>query len=82
MSMISSFIEIVCLSRCFHLMDLGAQKEMASGGIMEFSLATKQFVQFHFPKTIHHPHSVRLHEGKLLYCSSYLGEVKHGDEVV
>jgi hypothetical protein len=58
------------------------QKEKASGGIMEFSLTTKQFVKVHYPQSIHHPHSVRLQEGKLLYCSSYMGEVKHGDEVM
>lgn len=58
------------------------QTEKPSGGIMEFSVATKQLVQVHFPHTVHHPHSVRLYKGKLLYCSSYPGEVKHGDKVV
>jgi hypothetical protein len=57
-------------------------KDRPSGGIMEFSLGTRQPLRVHYPEAIHHPHSVRMLEGKLLYCSSYPGEVKHGDEVV
>ncbi|QYR22308.1 hypothetical protein KZ483_04755 [Paenibacillus sp. sptzw28] len=71
------FVSMFCLNGPWR-----PQKERPSGGIMELSLITRQPLRVHYPEAVHHPHSVCMVDGKLMYCSSYPGEVKHGTDVV
>jgi hypothetical protein len=57
-------------------------KDKPTGGIKEFDLNTLELKTVHFPQALHHPHSVQLREGKLLHCSSFHGQAKHGEEIL
>lgn len=62
--------------------DWSQQKDLPSGGIVEYSLDTFEKLNIHFPKRIHQPHSPLFLDGQLLYCSSYNREVRHGSKVI